>query len=417
MSDLLRAEFLGTQPLCIFLRAFARKCNGAKDKTCAMKRILPSRSPSEHDAANAELSFRFVRALAVEKAALDRTLLPSCTFILAAITHHMNAQTKRAWPGYQAIAALTGYSEDVIDKSIRALKRAGYLFTERRAPVTGGRALVHYGLGSIHPSDIDEMITAAVEELRRRESTKADPAEKSGVRAALTPPKIAGSKPHPAKFSASDPADFNRQKPSIEEPIKKKGACASFALIAEEEFDEFHRLFHVWGREDSQTLSTLGRHETDTLLRREISAHSSVDPNIVRSAFLVALNSTTAKSHQNCTKPEPRVAGGNAMLAYFRQCLLSNIQRFSGAPIAKRTAKRARSEERHVGHWWANPNRVAEITDQYWIETIGTFANGIWSIDKLGPPPGHPKCIVPRHIAMQLQIDHRWTAQGDPRTQ
>ena len=43
----------------------------------------------DDDAANAALGFRFVRALAVERAALDPTLPKACTFVLAAITYHM----------------------------------------------------------------------------------------------------------------------------------------------------------------------------------------------------------------------------------------------------------------------------------------------------------------------------------------
>ena len=176
-------------------------------------------TPAEHDAANAAVGFRFVRALAVEKAALDRELPPACTRVLAALSYFMNDKTKRAWPSYRTIADLTGYGQDTIDRTIRQLKSAGYLFTERRAPIAGGRALVHYGLGAIQPQDIQDMVAAAIKELRRRESGSADSAKKSGVSRKLTPPENAGSKADPAIFDASDSAILSPQEPLVDEPI------------------------------------------------------------------------------------------------------------------------------------------------------------------------------------------------------
>ena len=196
---------------------------------------LSINTPQQHDAVNAALGFRFIRALAVEKAALDRTLSPACVRILAGISYFMNSQIKRAWPSYKRISEITGYSEDVIDKSIRRLKVAGYLFTERRAPVTGGRALVHYGLAALHPSDIDSMISDAVSKLRRNaEAQSAHPAKKSGAK--LTPPKRAKWVSDPAIFVPSDPAVIIPQEPSKEEPqVIRTGGPFSIAARAYDE--------------------------------------------------------------------------------------------------------------------------------------------------------------------------------------
>ena len=175
-------------------------------------------TPYQHDAINNEVGFRFVRALAVEKAVLETRLKPSDSKVLAAISYFMNGQTKRAWPSYERIAEITGYSEDGIDRSIRNLKRAGYLFTERKAPITGGRALVHYGLSAVRLTDLNEMVTAAVIELRQSKIHQlSDPAVFSGVK--LTPTTRADSKADPAVFRPSDPAVFHRQEPTIDEPI------------------------------------------------------------------------------------------------------------------------------------------------------------------------------------------------------
>lgn len=308
----------------------------------------PVFSPTQHDFQNAELGFRFIRALAVEKAALDRELPRACTFILAAISYFMNSQTKRAWPSYQTIAELTGYSEDVIDRSIRELKRAGYIFTERKAPITGGRALVHYGLGAIHPRDIDQMIAAAVEELRRSGSQKSDPAKKSGVRAKLTPPKTADPKADPAKFSTSDPAKFPPQEPYKKEPSIKKieGYGVASIDIEETHLNEFARLYAIWGNERGIVLSPIDRQHTDRQLAGELSIHQHVDPQILRQAFIASLNTITAKSHENTlASTRPASAGGSAMLSYFRKCLRSEIGNVQLA-AATLTAK-ARAEQ-HV---------------------------------------------------------------------
>jgi hypothetical protein len=306
----------------------------------------PILSSTHHDAQNAELGFRFIRALAVEKAALDRDLPRACTFILAAISYFMNSQTKRAWPGYQTIADLTGYSEDVIDKSVRELKRAGYLFTERKSPITGGRALVHYGLGAIHPRDIDQMIAAAVEELRRSGSQNSDPAKKSGVKAKLAPPKTAGSKADPANFSASDPAKFSPQEPYKKEPTIKRteGTRVASIDIEESHLDEFARLYTIWGNERGIVLSPIDREHTDRQLAGELSIHQQVDPQVLRQAFIASLNTTSAKSHENAgASTKPASVGGSAMLGYFRKCLRSEIGNVQLA-AATLTAK-ARAEQ------------------------------------------------------------------------
>ena len=174
------------------------------------------RSPD--DEVNGELGFRFVRALAVEKAALDANLSPAAVRVLAAILYFMNNTTKRAWPSYERIHEITGYSRDTIERAIRQLIGSGYLFRERKAPITGGRALVHYGLRALHPSHIDRMISAAVQEFRRqRPAPEADPVKNSGV--GLTQGKTAGSTADPGIFAVSDPGIFVRQEPDKYESV------------------------------------------------------------------------------------------------------------------------------------------------------------------------------------------------------
>jgi hypothetical protein len=130
---------------------------------------------------------------------------------MAALSYFMNDKTMRAWPGYDLLAEVTGDSEDTIDRSIRKLKATSYLRTARHAPITGGRALVHYGYGKIDPGFLDNLIEDAVAKIKAR---RADSAQKVGVRP--TPTKIPESDIPTPTFSSIPDSDIL----SPQEPIK-----------------------------------------------------------------------------------------------------------------------------------------------------------------------------------------------------
>ncbi len=62
--------------------------------------------------------------------------------------------------------------------------------------------------------------------------------------------------------------------------------------------------------------------------------------------------------------------------------------------------------------WWANAKIVKEITPERWKKAISKFANGIWPVDKLGPPPGDPSCVVPNELIEELQLKSLYDASG-----
>lgn len=168
----------------------------------ALQTIAAPKTPAEHDAANRALGDRFVRALAAEKALLDRSLPTSAPFVLAAIMYHRNEETGRAWPAYGRIQELTGYGTRTIELAISALIEAGYIFTERRAPKPGARALRLYGLCEVRLVDIDAAVTAAVDAIKRQaaeKASKAGTAEFCGPRKAK---KQASRDPRTRKFTA-----------------------------------------------------------------------------------------------------------------------------------------------------------------------------------------------------------------------
>lgn len=175
-------------------------------------------TPDEHDAANNALGRRFVRALAAEKALLDHSLPASAPFVLAAIMYHQNESIGRAYPSYAKIQEITGYSSRTIETAILALKAGGYIFTERRAPFPGRRALTLYGLCQVRMIDIDAVVTAAVNEIKRQAAEKdsqAGTAENCGPR--NRPRREAGT----AKFCTAGTAEKLQQKPSSDGTHKK----------------------------------------------------------------------------------------------------------------------------------------------------------------------------------------------------
>ncbi len=226
-----------------------------------MPNDLSPQEREEHDRANSELGARFVRALAAEKAINDKRLDPASLRVFGAILYHMNSASQRAWPGYRKIGEITGYSDVAIERSIRQLKAAGYIFAQRRAPVSGGRAIVHYGLQRVRPSDIDEIVTAAVTEYRRTLTRSkqppplaprchlkedADPAQIDRVGEALTRQVLIGSASDPTNFQAVDPTGSGRQEPNEFEPKVKywdSNGDANCGFVEDQPLDgEVHRL-------------------------------------------------------------------------------------------------------------------------------------------------------------------------------
>lgn len=184
---------------------------------------ISPRSLDEIDRANIETGFRLARSLALQNAALDPRLPPACVRVMAALGYFMNDKTMRAWPSYELLAEVTGYTHDVIDRAIRKLKATGYLRTRRHAPITGGRALVHYGYGRIDAEFLDRLIADAVAQIKAR---KADTDKNVGV--SLTPTKKSGSDDPTLTFSTVPDSDIL----SPQEPIRNRNPLSAVLASA-----------------------------------------------------------------------------------------------------------------------------------------------------------------------------------------
>lgn len=102
------------------------------------------------------------------------------------------------------------------------------------------------------------------------------------------------------------------------------------------------------------------------------------------------------------------------------------------ADLAKRRAKSSDATPKHAqgylsqkrfetlvdtatqsgNHWTQDPEKVASITIDQWRGSIAKFANGSWSLDRLGYWPSHAKCIVPRELIDELGLIDKYDTSG-----
>ncbi len=62
--------------------------------------------------------------------------------------------------------------------------------------------------------------------------------------------------------------------------------------------------------------------------------------------------------------------------------------------------------------WWKDPAQIAQLTTDRWEAGIARYANGVWNVGALGPPPGHPECKVPTAIIDTMRLTDLYTDKG-----
>jgi hypothetical protein len=322
-----------------------------------MKNHQPNTSPSltEHDAANSALGFRFVRALAVEKAVLDPRLAPKEVRTLAAIAYHMNATTMRAWPSYRKILEIVGYTDDVIERAIKILIQYNYIFREphRRAPYPGARAMVHYGLKAVSFDDIEHVIAAAVAQIKKNEDGKSGharliPTRKSGLGPALPPIKRAGSEVHPDQKIAAHPDISVVRNPDEEPGNESRYVGGRFAV--DDVFKDFENLCLAW-TEGGTTHTDPDRSKlVENHFYGELSAAAlahDVETNVVVAAAAAAVISVSSDLADRRIRQKTL----GALFRYFRSVLDSEIKRLKLGGAAFKASVRSEhlvQEEKHA---------------------------------------------------------------------
>jgi len=62
--------------------------------------------------------------------------------------------------------------------------------------------------------------------------------------------------------------------------------------------------------------------------------------------------------------------------------------------------------------WWKDSKQIAQLTRDRWLTGISKYANGVWDVGKLGPPPGHPECIVPPELVAEMRLAEIYNEKG-----
>lgn len=62
--------------------------------------------------------------------------------------------------------------------------------------------------------------------------------------------------------------------------------------------------------------------------------------------------------------------------------------------------------------WWKDQEQIQALSLERWRIGIAKYASGIWLVEKLGPAPGHPECIVPPELIEELRLKDRYTDKG-----
>ncbi len=62
--------------------------------------------------------------------------------------------------------------------------------------------------------------------------------------------------------------------------------------------------------------------------------------------------------------------------------------------------------------WWTDPVKVASVNREQWLGLIAKHANGTWPVPKIGPPPGSPRCVVPRAVVDEFRLTEIYTDGG-----
>jgi hypothetical protein len=64
--------------------------------------------------------------------------------------------------------------------------------------------------------------------------------------------------------------------------------------------------------------------------------------------------------------------------------------------------------------WWKDPAKLAAMSEQRWRAGIAEHTQGdsFWPIEVLGPSPGSPNCVVPRHLVDELGLTEIYDEHG-----
>jgi len=343
----------------------------------------------------------------------DRRLEFSQRAVLAELLECMNRDTGTAWPSRQTIAERIGAPVKTVMNALYALKRLGYVDWERRPIQTGERALTQYVVPAarMDRETLQNEIAKAIAELREQKSAR--PAGQSEVPAPPGMPAL------PGKNSARS-AGYAR-------PVRQESAQNTGQITARSAGQQ------ELTKELTKEKKEYGPNEGSDLLLQLLPVPDPDKPK--KSRKNAAPNYTEA--FERFWKAYPDKRNNSKPNAFEQWQKLSDDDQTRAKDALPHYAAFLRSKpdtpcvhaERYLkwrrfdGYletpttssdepWWMDPQKVGQLTDAQWRGSIAKYANGIWPPDRLGPAPGNPRCVVPKHLITELRLTERYTEKG-----
>lgn len=416
------------------------------------------------------LAVKEVIVQAIRDPRLDRRHLR----MLAEIVDVINSKSGVAFPGRRTLAERTGYTEASVAKTISELIAFGYLISCRRQVEQGGRALAHYALRRPTREEVEDEINRFISAQRGGpKSTGWKPTWGGDVAAEVTPvgnvtqganvtPVGNLSLPNVTPVGNVSSADVtpvgNLRIVKTEADVTPLGNVVHSNVTpvvptvtsSKKVSSKYHppTPLDPDGRIEVVEELVLQPTDEDTVAaerRRKAAARTAAETAQAKLA-LAAYNAaaelhgwtqaiTISDGRQN--RLIKRLADLKG-LANFELAIKGVLQDdfLMGRTLGRDGAKPfkldldrllqtdgglgdvlAKSLDRAIakgsgGPWYKNSAKLAAMTEDRWRKGLREHANGIWPVDKLGPPPGRPDCVVPRHIVDDLGLTKIYDERG-----
>jgi hypothetical protein len=181
-----------------------------------------------------------------------------------------------------------------------------------------------------------------------------------------------------SNLTRKTPQQGNKEKPTCGGAAP--GATLTAGQVADQRFEEFWQAFPGERK----------RNKGDTRdLFRKIVTGKHAKRKATADEIIAAVKAGHGIDPDYAPMPETWLNGG----------------RWEDAPAGKAAAST-------VTPWWQKPEKLAEMTAERWRSGIAQYANGIWPVEKLGPPPGDHRCVVPASLIAELRLTDRYTPAG-----
>jgi len=344
----------------------------------------------------------------------DRRLEFSQRAVLAELLECMNRDTGTAWPSRQTIAERIGAPVKTVMNALYALKRLGYIDWERRPLNPGERSLTQYVVPAARfdRESLQLEITKAITELRQQKSAR--PAGQSEVPGPPGMPAIPGK-------NTARPAGYAR--PIRQESARNTGQNTARSAGQQEPTKELTKEEKEYGPNEGSDLPLqlpdIQSADAPKKPRKNSAPNYTEAFELFWKAYPDRRNNSKPNAFEQFRKlSDEDQTRAKDSLPHYAAYLRSKPD--TPCVHAERYLKWRRFDgylEPQVSSsggdaWWQDPKKLAAMTLDRWRIGISKFANGIWHVQELGPPPGDPKCIVPRALIDELRLTELYNEHG-----